>query len=523
MGNLPSAGDNTRSSNTKSARNFRRWLSPTLADCLFIALICWLLMYTASDGAQGLLNDPAGGFFIRSGQAMIEDGAIERTDRFSFSRPGAEFLAWEWLSAVILGALHNWAGLKGVVLFSAVLVSLTVFVVLFQMTVLRANALAALFAIHVCIGASSIHYLARPHLFTYFFLALSVVLLYRDRKKPGWQVWLLLPLTVLWVNLHAGVIALPLSLAILTAGYAAEAVFLRLGEENRFLHVKRCAALTAGTLAACCVNPWGTRLLTYTFTFLTSGGWMKQLIDEHKPPAFGEENALYPEVLIVLTIMLVVELLRRGRFSLALLLAAWTHAALTSIRHAPILAILSGPWLAAEASRLWKNLLDRFPRNSILRSLDDVGADYSKSLGRLSVWSTLFILLLAVAPVNGIWPDDYPAGKVPTAMIARNADLLANSRVFSTDQWGDYLVYHSYPRQKVFIDGRVGSFYGEEFCQDYVRALYGHSDWKDLFRRYGVDAALIPADSGLASVLALSGDWKKLEQEPDAVLFVKSR
>ena len=113
-------------------------------------------------------------------------------------------------------------------------------------------------------------------------------------------------------------------------------MFLRLGEENRFLHVKRCAALTAGTLAACCVNPWGTRLLTYTFTFLTSGGWMKQLIDEHKPPAFGEENALYPEVLIVLTIMLVVELLRRGRFSLALLLAAWTHAALTSIRHAPI-------------------------------------------------------------------------------------------------------------------------------------------------------------------------------------------
>ena len=46
---------------------------------------------------------------------------------------------------------------------------------------------------------------------------------------------------------------------------------------------------------------------------------------------------------------------------------------------------------------------------------------------------------------------------------------------------------------------------------------------KTCFRRYGVDAALIPADSGLASVLALSGDWKKLEQEPDAVLFVKSR
>ena len=81
---------------------------------------------------------------------MIEDGAIERTDRFSFSQPGAEFLAWEWLSAVILGALHNWAGLKGVVLFSAVLVSLTVFVVLFQMTVLRANALAAVVR-HSCL------------------------------------------------------------------------------------------------------------------------------------------------------------------------------------------------------------------------------------------------------------------------------------------------------------------------------------------------------------------------------------
>ena len=50
--------------------------------------------------------------------------------------------------------------------------------------------------IHVAIGASSIHYLARPHLFTLLFLAAAVWLLDRDRLRPTPALWALIPLLI---------------------------------------------------------------------------------------------------------------------------------------------------------------------------------------------------------------------------------------------------------------------------------------------------------------------------------------
>ena len=173
--------------------NIRRWVRPTLADCLFAALLCWLLAYTLMNSPAGLLQDAATGFHIRNGQAMLADGAVIRHDRFSFSQPGQPFVSLEWLSGVIFALLYNWMNLKGVILFSAVLIALTISLVLFRMVRLGANALIALLASHLVIGASSLHFLARPHLFTYFCMAAVLLLLDRDRREITPLVWLLVP------------------------------------------------------------------------------------------------------------------------------------------------------------------------------------------------------------------------------------------------------------------------------------------------------------------------------------------
>jgi hypothetical protein len=51
------------------------------------------------------------------------------------------------------------------------------------------NLFLALAAALLANGASSVHFLARPHVFTFLLLAISLWLLARDRRTPDGLVW----------------------------------------------------------------------------------------------------------------------------------------------------------------------------------------------------------------------------------------------------------------------------------------------------------------------------------------------
>ena len=61
-------------------------------------------------------------------------------------------------------------------------------------------------------SASSIHYLARPHVFSILLYAVALGIVEEDGRHPGWRVWTLVPLAALWANLHAGFAMLPATL-----------------------------------------------------------------------------------------------------------------------------------------------------------------------------------------------------------------------------------------------------------------------------------------------------------------------
>src|SRR5207302_1369986 len=96
------------------------------------------------------------------------------------------------------------AGLKGVVLFSGVMIAGISTVLLRYSLWLGANSLIAVVTTLLAIGGSTIHFLARPHLFTLLLLPIAIWILERDRRRPGYLVWALIPLTALWANLHGG-------------------------------------------------------------------------------------------------------------------------------------------------------------------------------------------------------------------------------------------------------------------------------------------------------------------------------
>ena len=492
-------------------------LVPSTLDWFFIFLLLWLFALV-EPGWNRLLDDGDTGWHIRVGQTILATGSVPTTDPFSFSKPGAPWFAWEWLSEVALAGLHNWLGLKGVVWFSGVLIA--AFAALLLRYTLRrgADPLVALLTTLLAVGAASVHYLARPHLFTMLLVVVTLWVIGRDLERPGRAVWALVPLAALWANLHGGFMVLLFCLATVAGVALLEAALEPSRRREKLARARRYAALTAASAAATLANPYGWELHRHILAYLRSD-WIKMSIAEFQSPSFRAENVLQFEILLICGLLAAGRLLWRRRYLEAVWIAAWAHFSLQSARHIPIYAIFAAPLVAVEVSEVWREWALRQPRRSSGRTLFEFGRDLGAGLRRATLWPAVFaVALLGVEPPVK-WPADFPDSEFPVAVIARNEELIRGRRVFTDDGWADYLLYRFFPVQRVFMDGR-SDFYGEEVGEQYLDLMYGRPRWRELLERYEFDAVLVPPKRPLAALLELDPGWVRHDGDEDAVLFV---
>src|SRR3569833_1164194 len=112
--------------------------------------------------------------------------------------------AHEWLSFTILATSYRLAGFCGLYAYTAGVVSV-IFGVLFWILLGRTR--SPLISILLASGAALIStpfFLTRPQLATYLFSLITLAMLMGDRRNP--RLWRLVPMFLLWANLHAGVL-----------------------------------------------------------------------------------------------------------------------------------------------------------------------------------------------------------------------------------------------------------------------------------------------------------------------------
>jgi hypothetical protein len=307
-------------------------LKPSPADFVLASILVWA--FAAGKGWLSLLADGDTGWHIRTGDWILRTGRVPTHDLFSFSKEGQPWFAWEWLSDVCLAILHrNW-GLRGVVIFSGLVLSVSILLLFRWMLWRNAGFFGALAVAFLATGAASVHFLARPHIFTFLLMIVSLWMLDRDRKSATPLVWILVPLCALWTNLHGGFLALIACLVLLTAASLLRALF-HPAFRRRFAQVKRYGLLTAACSCATLINPFGYHLHQHIVQYLRSG-WIINTVDEFQSPKFRSENMLQFEVLLFLGLLFTAKLLRGRRFFEAALILFWAQAALKSVRHAVI-------------------------------------------------------------------------------------------------------------------------------------------------------------------------------------------
>ncbi len=501
-------------------RGWKRWLAPSLSDLLFVSIIVWLFI-ASNEGWGRLLADGDTGWHVRVGESILATGTVPRTDPFSFSKPGEPWFAWEWLSDVVFAAAHRQLGLKGVTLLGGILIALFGTLLIRYMIWRGCQPLAALALGLAGFGAASIHYLARPHLFTLVLLVVALWLLESDRRNPSARIWLLVPLTAVWTNLHGGFLALLACMGVLAAGSALEALWNRDSARAGWRAARRYAGVGAACAAASLLNPYGLELHRHMAAYLRSE-WIKDVIMEFQSPSFRTENVFQFEGLMFLGLMTAGLLLARRRVVEAGWILLWAHLSLGSVRHIPIFVIVATPVVASEVTRLWQRAADHWQPRSVPGILTRVSTDLGPGFRRTSLWLVLALLFLLLSPWGLRWPTDFPAKDYPTELIHRHRAQISRARIFTDDQWADYLLYCFYPRQRVFFDGR-SDFYGPEIGNQYIALSRGKSNWREILDRYRIDLVLSPADWPLASLLELSPDWRELDRGDEAVLYERRR
>src|SRR5215831_19601227 len=253
-----------------------RWLLPSVADLIFVALLASLLFTPLS---VKLLGDAGIGWHIRTGQLILTTHAIPRVDPFS-AQSHESWIAWEWLYDVIVGWLDRHAGLNGVVWLTAVVIA-SVFAGTFRLLLRRGDLLIALLLTLLVMGASMIHFLARSHVLSWLFTLVWFWVLgsYESssdaRANP--RIWLLPLLMLIWVNVHGGFLLGFVLLAIFWLGSLGTWLHLKHSriEESlgKIAAGKRVRALTeVGLLsaAASLVNPYGWHLHEHIYNYLTN-------------------------------------------------------------------------------------------------------------------------------------------------------------------------------------------------------------------------------------------------------------
>ena len=498
---------------------------PSGADLIFVVLLSVLVFTPLS---VRLLGDAGIGWHIRAGRQILATHAIPRVDSFSSTMAGKPWFAWEWLYDVVMGQLEATVGLNGVVWFTAVVIA-AVFAWMFRLLIARGtNMLIALLLVLLAVSASMIHFLARPHVVSWLFTLAWFWMLdsserdcFDGRGGTGRRLWMLPLLMVVWVNVHGGFLVGFVLLGIFLVGAGWTWFTTREGRIEEVLQkisagkrVRNLVVVGLLSVTASLVNPYGWKLYGHVYHYL-SNRFLMDHIDEFQSPNFHGIAQKCFLMLLLITVAVLVVRGRELRMSEGLTVLFAVYAGLYASRNIPVSSIL-----------LVMVVGPRVPAPGLARGFFHRMAAVEVGL-RGHVWAIVAVVVTLMIAVNSgrvganvLMDAHFDPKRMPVEAVNFLEQHEVKGPVLTPDYWGGYLIYRLYPKSLVVVDDRH-DLYGEEFFKSYLKLIRGERGWEEFLRGHEASWALLPRDSALASLLAVTQGWKQIYADDVAVGFVR--
>src|SRR4029079_5199360 len=289
------------------------------------------------------LSDGDFWWHLKTGEYIVRSCSLPRIDFYSFTVPGKHWVAHEWLSEVIFYLVYSRAGFNTLIFIFTVLTVLAFWIV-FRRT--NAHPFVKGFAVLLSVWSILPTMGVRPRTFTLLFAAIYLALLHRFiRERETKAIWWLVPLMIVWVNLHAGYLLGLVLIGVAIAGVVLDAWFAGEKLASHSSQLKRLVFVFVACLVAVNLNPQGPRIFVFPFEFFLSPVQQDQIVDWLSPD-FHQKELLPLLALIMLTIASLALSPKRVRPSELLLYLATLYMTLKSNRHMAIFALVAGPMLA---------------------------------------------------------------------------------------------------------------------------------------------------------------------------------
>ena len=497
-----------------------RILLPRQADMLFMAIFVAVIGL----GPRLMNMDGDLGRHLTIGNYILDELTVPTRDIFSHTMNGMHLTPHEWLAQVVFALSYRLGGLDGVVLLCAAVIAAT-FTIVFRQCFSRSRLLTISLGITILgAAAASVHWLARPHIFTMLFTVLWVGELEKWRQNKQWHWWSLPLFMLIWVNFHgAFIVGIVIWLIYLVGqllsgifgnepeieGDQSEAIKPKAG--NRFHQLLLVGVLV---LLATLVNPAGWRVWTTTFGFLQNQYLVSHTV-EYQPPDF-QMLSFWPFLLMVCLSLLLTSLNRKNvSIPAVLLIVSWTAFSLISARNIAIYAVVVAPILAGICASV---LRDNGVFNRIVAYDKRLGLLDRKLLGY--VWPIVFSTTIGLILIFGVnqTRNQFSENVFPVRAVDWMSEQPSKKPIFNYFPWGGYLLYRNWPEQMVFIDGQT-DFYGESLTRQYENVITMSSGWKDVLEEYNVGRIIMPSDSVLVEGLTMQDEWKLVYQDETASIL----
>ena len=472
-------------------RDFSLPFSKTLMSARVIALAAALGAFCIVLFAPAVLNDGDTYWHIAAGRWMIDNWAVLRIDPFSYTFAGHPWHTHEWLAEIAMALAYVGAGWSGVVLLFGATAALTAGLLTRHLSV-RLSGLSLIVTLVLSLACIAGSLLARPHLLALPLLELWTAGLVMARAEGRAPSLKLLPLMVLWANLHASFL-IGLGLA---GVFALEAVWEQ--PPPRAAALKPWGLFCALALLGAMLTPFGVSGLIFPFQLMAMGvfngsrEWQPTDFRTLQPLAFAVAAALYV-------------LLSRGAklkpLRIAILLGL-LYLALIHMRHQILIAIV-GPLLLAEplSHALHMSAPLQTPR-------------YTKRIA-----FAIAVVFVGLSAFRLLLPLERSDGETtPGAAFAHVPEALAKTPVFNDYAFGGFLIFNE---TRPFIDSRA-ELYGDKFMRQYADMIRpDNAALLATLAKYHVRwTILAPNNPAVGAMDAMAG-WHRLYADHWAVVHVR--
>jgi len=517
----------------------RRLLRPEAA--FFLAVLLLLLVAFRERG----FYDPGALWHVKVGELVLDHG-FPTTDPFTYTFAGRTWIPQQWGAEVLMALAHRAGGLDAMLLGFAALVA-TLYTLIFRRALQSGmGPMLAALLVGAALVVGAFHYFVRPHMATIALLGWTMMCVvdYERGRCTTWRLAGLIPLFVLWTNLHGGVLGGTMTLGLAVAGWGVLFLLNRVKARGRPspgfetpITSWRTAWLLVAIVAACgltpFVNPFGMEMLN-TWRRIVGSKVLPEVVNEHMPLDPSSPLGLTVIGFGVLYLALLAGTLPRMPRVSWLVPLAWLVLSFKGIRQGPLFAITAAVAVAdLWPHTVWHRLLVKYGDGSLAHAPE----------GRPGwAWAAIpaaVVLLIATLQLTGVeapvvgrgWarldPDFIPV-ELADEMRAYAAAVPPGTPVFNDANLGGFLIYHT-PTLKIFMDDRC-ELYGDDWIRTYADTLgLPPAELGPVFEgwagRYGFRRAIVMTDPAgvdkppIERYLMGSGGWREVARGKRAVVF----